>query len=575
MPRRTRTLLARLAALFVALSALVPSPAQQPAPAAAPAADAPSSRVLLLRDSIRRRAELQAALATVQKGLSTRPEPAPEEKSRLEKEAARLVEDLKSLEATLRLEITGVRDVDTSQDAEIDLERQVRQVVRPALDFLDDLMKQPREIDELRRAIQRREREIPEIQRALEGIAATAAEVEKDREKSANAELRRELATLAPAYRRELETRRAELAALQRRLAELMAERKSFGHYAARIWSGYVLQRLLNLVLAIAAFSGVLLVLRWLHRWISRRGWRSRLGISPFLARFCDVVYYVLSGLTALGAGFIVLWASGDWLLLTLAMLLVAGLVLLSRQTLPRFYDQARLLLNLGPVREGERVLYRGLPWLVKRLHFYTELHNPSLTGGLLRLPLRDLAPLASRACSPRERWFPTEEGDWVELGDGTVGKVVLQTPEMVQIVPVGGSFKSYPTTEFLARIPRNLSHNFRLQSRFPIDYSHADLVADVIPAALESALRDAIGALMPPEHLLHVRVELAEAAASSLDLAVIADFAGAAAPHFSNLQRLLTRVCALTSFAAGWTIPFRQVVVHRARSADDAAAAE
>ena len=60
----------------------------------------------------------------------------------------------------------------------------------------------------------------------------------------------------------------------------------------------------------------------------------------------------------------------------------------------------------------------------MKRLHFYSDLQNPSLTGGLLRLPLREMALLHSRPHGQKERWFPTEEGDWVELSDGTFGRV-------------------------------------------------------------------------------------------------------------------------------------------------------
>jgi len=559
-------MLRALSALVVSAVALAGSlslaPAQAPAPPNTTTASLPAPRVVLLRDSLKRRAELQAQLAVLQKGLAATPEPIPEEKARLEREAAAILESLESLESSLRLEITGVQDSETSTDKEVDLEKQLRQVVRPALDFLDDIMKQPRELDELRRSITRRDREIPQIERALTGLDTTMAEVAQDPDSAANSELHRKLDELASEYRRELDSRKAERISLQRRLDDVMSQRKGFGHYAARLWSRYVLERLLNLLLAILAFAGVLASLMWLHRWLGRRGFRRRFGISALLARVGDVFFYTLAALAALAAGFLVLWASGDWLLLTLGMLMVAGLVLLSRRTLPHFYSQARLMLNLGPVREGERVTLRGLPWLVKRLHFQCELVNPSLTGGTLHLPLSELGDISSRAFSPRERWFPTEEGDWVELSDGTVGKVILQSPEAVQLLPVGGSFRTFPATDFLARSPRNLSHNFRVLSRFLLDLRHAPDATTSIPLALESAVRDAVATLLPPEQLLHLKADLSEVSPAGIEFLITADFTGAAAPHFSILPRVLRSACATAAFHHHWTIPYRQVVI-------------
>jgi len=252
----------------------------------------------------------------------------------------------------------------------------------------------------------------------------------------------------------------------------------------------------------------------------------------------------------------------------------VAGLILLSRHTLPRMMEHGRILLNLGGVREGERVVWRGLPWLVRRVSFTSDLVNPSLTGGHMRLPLRDMTGMLSRPFGQKERWFPTEEGEWVELSDGMTGKVVLQSPETVQLVPVGGSFKSYPTADFLAKNPRNLSHGFRVTSRFSLDYRHTETVLTDAPALLAESLRQALSGLVGKDHLHRVTVELAEAGASSLDLAILADFTGEAASFYTAVPRLIQRTCVETAAARGWTVPFRQVVVHRAEDADAAAAA-
>jgi hypothetical protein len=43
---------------------------------------------------------------------------------------------------------------------------------------------------------------------------------------------------------------------------------------------------------------------------------------------------------------------------------------------LPSFIREVMLLLNIGAVREGERVVYNGIPWLVKTLNLYQYLRQ-------------------------------------------------------------------------------------------------------------------------------------------------------------------------------------------------------
>ena len=120
---------------------------------------------------------------------------------------------------------------------------------------------------------------------------------------------------------------------------------------------------------------------------------------------------------------------------------LILALVWAMKNTVPAFLDNARLILNLGPVREGERVVYQGIPWRVAALNLFTDLENPELVGGHFRLPLKDLSTLRSRPFDPEtERFFPTRLDDWVMLADGFYGRVIRQTPEEVVIATGRGS---------------------------------------------------------------------------------------------------------------------------------------
>ena len=86
----------------------------------------------------------------------------------------------------------------------------------------------------------------------------------------------------------------------------------------------------------------------------------------------------------------------GDVFLLAIFLLIAAGLALSVRHMLPQFLDELKLLLNLGPIREYERVIYHGLPWKVTQLNLFSELTNPEVTGSL-RIPIKEMATLTSR----------------------------------------------------------------------------------------------------------------------------------------------------------------------------------
>jgi len=59
--------------------------------------------------------------------------------------------------------------------------------------------------------------------------------------------------------------------------------------------------------------------------------------------------------------------------------------------------------------------------------------------------------------------------------------------------------------------------------------------------------------------------VEVECAGASSLDLLIIADFLGRAAPFHNILRRAIQKFTIEACTANGWNIPFTQMVIHKA----------
>jgi hypothetical protein len=283
----------------------------------------------------------------------------------------------------------------------------------------------------------------------------------------------------------------------------------------------------------------------------------------PFHLRIMDLLYRVVSVMAALVAVILVFYLFEDWVLLSLSIVFLMGLAWAVKNTVPRFVNQSRLILNIGPVREGERVVYQGVPWLVKKINFFSVLENPDL-GQTLRVPIEALMDLTSRPFQKHEPWFPCRKNDWVILSDGTRGGVTSLSHEMVELVLRGGAKKVYQTSDFLGMNPLNLSVNFRLKIGFGISYNLQSIATGRVLDILDAHIRERLAAEDYGESLLNLRVEFAQAGSSSLDLVVIADFDGKMAPLYNRISRAIQRWCTDACTANDWEIPFPQLTVHK-----------
>jgi hypothetical protein len=329
-----------------------------------------------------------------------------------------------------------------------------------------------------------------------------------------------------------------------------------------------------NLAVALLALAACWAFMRLLHAGIRKAIHQRRK--RDIVERVFDLSYMLATVLLSLLTFLFVLYAVGDWVLLSLASLFLFGLVWASKTALPRVWRQAILLLNLGAVREGERILYKGVPYRVDRLGVQTYVSNPDLTGGILRLPLAVVAELQSRPFAADEPWFPTRKGDWVLMEDGTHARIIQQTPELVTLVRLGNARTSFRSEDFFSTPPTILSTGFRIALTFGIDYQHQAIVTDTAPRVLRESIQAGIEDSGEAMLLLHLEVEFLEAGASSLDLAVLADFAGDAAPNYMRLRRRIAKLCVDTCNERNWVIPFMQVTMHMAKpEAQPAAAAD
>ena len=379
--------------------------------------------------------------------------------------------------------------------------------------------------------------------------------------------LAKELESLQTSWKNEEQQITSQHDVTKYQLEEKLKQRTSIFVSIQNVLRMFFKSRGKNFLFALLAFFVVFLLLRFFHRLIYRFSPIHHRESRSFYVRLGDVIYHIMTVIGTVGAFLITLYIVGDWVLLILTLIFLLGISWTAKKGLPLFWEQIKLLLNLSAVRENERVVYNGIPWRVVSLNIYTHLENPNLKTGRTRLPIRDLVGLRSRPYHKDEPWFPCQENDWVILGDGTLGKVVSQSPEIVQLVLRGGAHKTYLTQNFLGLNPTNISTNFRLKVTFGIDYAHQRLSTQEIPDKLRQMLILRLDEEGCGDNVINLDVELKEAGASSLDLEIIADFSGQIADAYDNLGRALPRIAVEACNKYGWVIPFKQITIHTAGS--------
>ncbi len=454
-----------------------------------------------------------------------------------------------------------VADFSGETDRIFNFKEEIQEIIRPLVEELKNVTRRPREIERLRKEIDFYEKSLPAVQAAIANIQSVREAAD---ETAGERALTAHLAEIEEEWQnREKEIIR-QISRLQYQLDQKMESRQSLFRALQSGAREFFQTRGLNLLLALVTFFAIFLLLRFLYWRVYRISYRKRPETRSLYNRLFQTAYQFFTFMVAIGAALFLLYAFGDWMLLSIALILLVGVAWTARHAFSIFWEQSKLLLNIGTVREKERIIYNGIPWQVDALNIQTNLINPELKGGLIRLPLKSLIGLQSRPCAPEELWFPTREGDYVLLGDGTYGRVLMQTPEMVTMDVVGGCRKTYPTTSFMDQNPVNLSiNNFGVSTVFGIDYAHQAEITDAVPEKLKAVIEEGLAEEAYGEHLVSLLVQFKEAGASSLDILIFAGFAGEAAANYYPIARALQRLTVEACNQYGWGIPFPQITVH------------
>ena len=355
-----------------------------------------------------------------------------------------------------------------------------------------------------------------------------------------------------------------ELKVARQKLEQRLGESQSIRQAVENVFQLFFKSRGRNLLLALLATAGFLFGIRRLRSFLADRAILSRRS-DTFQFRVFSLVYSAFTVIGALLVFLVALYFFGDWVLLILMLLLILGVIWTSKQAIPRFWTQAVLILDMGVVREGERLVWNGLPWLVESISFYSTLSNPELLGGRIRLPIADIATLRSRPWEEPELWFPTQPGDVVLLPDGRPAEVELQSVEHVRLRVPGQGRVVMPAAQFAQQGIEKLSGGYRVEISFGLDYGDQARITTTMRETMREGVEARWLETRWSESFVDLAVEFKEAGASSLDYFVRVDLDGSQAFDYQAQRRALARFCVDVCNEQGWTIPFTQITLHMA----------
>ncbi|MGD2111924.1 MAG: hypothetical protein PVI50_00970 [Gammaproteobacteria bacterium] len=559
-PQCLRTVLRLAARLLLALLLMAPGGPAIAVEEVEPAADRQISETIdTLNSLIGLQDQLKRDIELLNKALQEAQGSA--EKKEIQAQLDKLDRDLQSTTRNLK-EIAAGADISTlraTEETKFDFQSELLSLLRPALKEMKEMTSHVRQKSDLKDKIAYYSTKLPVTESAVANITRLLQATD-------DAELEQYLQGLLADWNKQLTFVQSELQSAELQLEKLEQSEATLAEASQSYLKSFFQARGLYLIEALLVVVGILLVSRLSYQAMVRLIPGYRAEHRSFRLRLLDLMHRLLTTLLVILGPMVVFYVVEDWVLFSLGILLLIGIGLTLRHALPRYWQQIQLFLNVGSVREGERIDLDGLPWRVRQINIFSILENPT-AGICQRVRIDSLVDLKSRPCHREDPWFPCVRGDWVLLSDGMRGKVLGITQELVELVARGGAHRTYQTADFLALSPLNLSRNFRLKETIGISYRLQQDSVTTIPGLLRDFVERRIQESGYGEQLLNLRVEFQQANTSSLDLVVIADFDGSLADLYNRLRRSIQGWCVEACSAHNWEIPFTQLTLHQAEA--------
>ena len=448
--------------------------------------------------------------------------------------------------------VTGGLDLENFQempDQSFDWQSDLIEIIQPIFQSLKDLTEQPRAMERIRKTIEFYQKNLVEIEDSIQKIQ------EWQSEQIVDLSTRRQINAIAESWLLRKSEAQRNLELFQLQLSNLQIRQESIWSSVWTAFGAFLTGRGLNLMLAVLATMAVWFGMRSVLRFMVPKVDVDEFQTRSQYSRVLFYTYRILMMMASTAVFLIVLYVTGDWLLLGLALLILAGIAIGLKKYLPQFLAEAKLLLNLGAVREGEMVTYEGIPWMVKSINIYSHQVNPVLEGGELRMPLREMSQLISQPIADDEPWFPSNLHDYILLPDGSFGQVVIQTPEFVQIKS-REMIRTYLVSDYLNLAVKNLSMgSFACVVNFGLSLEHQEICLDTVPKAFEGAIKNFIDRNDMNSSLEELNVEMSSIQSVSIQYFLYVQMKSGAAKHYWKIQRMMQQACVATCNREGWKI--------------------
>ena len=451
--------------------------------------------------------------------------------------------------------------LNSAEQKPFDLQKELMALLEPALKEMKYATNAVRKKSDLRDKIEYFNQREPIVKEALANVAILNKE-------NKDPKIAKALERMNDDWSKQLVFIQSELKAKQLQLEKVESEETTFLNKSESFFKNFFKRRGWVLIQAFLSIIGILIVSRLIHALLVKtvKGYRAQyrsvqLRVIDLMHRFGTLLFVIIGPM-------VVFYIAEDWVLFSLGVLFLIAFSWKLGQAIPKYWSQLELFLNIGPVREGERLLLYEIPWRVKNINMYSVLENP-MADLTLRLDINDLVDLRSRQIVPGEPWFPCKKGDWVILKDGLRGKVIGISLELVQLIQRGGAVSTYQMDIFLSLSPLNMSKSFRVKETFGISYKHQKESTTDIVQKLKFIINTRAVDEGYEENIQSINVEFESAADSSLNLVVIADFKGEVADISNRLRRSIQRWCVDAATENDWEIPFPQLTVHREDNQD------
>lgn len=456
----------------------------------------------------------------------------------------------------------------SKKEREKSLGDDLQEILEPAMTGIRSISERPREIQKLQERIKDLKLKIENLSLAKDKLKATQKD---EKYKVFNRVIKKSIKRID----KSINDYKINLEDSQFKLIKLENNKGSFVGAFSNLIFDFLKTKGKNLGLALTAF----IFLFWLFGSIKNKvigffvNRIVRLGRaqdkSLWFIRPLKVIYSVLGFLLALSVALMILYVLNDWVLVTFIIFILGAVVWSSKHYFPTFFEQSKIVLNLGTIRENEVVIYKNIPWKLKSLGYYCRLENPSLTGGSLRISSKELMTYHSRPIVDNEPWFPTRTHDWVLLTDKTYGKVTFQSPEQIIVKLIGGALKHFKVDAFLNLNPLNLSNGYGIEQVIGVDYQHqAPLLNEVVPR-FKTRIQEYLKDELKDEYkfIKEFLVEYKNAGASSLDIRFFLICEGNLGSKKQVLERKIHMGFVDVCNEFGYVIPFQQVTLHMAES--------